>query len=253
MNKKIILLGRMGELFGREHNLNVKTVQEAMHAIDCMKGGLRRYLMDCTELGVEFVVQKGGEIHEDLKDAKDEYIIGYDEIEMELGEEDIIITPIPEGSGKLGDIFKTIIGIILMVVGMYTGNPYLFSMGFNLAIMGIVGLMMPEFGEDEAEGESTLFNGPIQNTKMGVPVPLCYGRLEVGGSPVNFGFTKTRVTSAIGYTFVSSANNSSSLSSGTGGSGSGGYGTYSPLLSPYGWDLIDWELIDPSLPAVEGL
>ena len=54
MTRNIYLKGRMGQLFGEVHRLNVKTVQEAMNAIDTMKGGLRTYLSDCTENGVEF-------------------------------------------------------------------------------------------------------------------------------------------------------------------------------------------------------
>ena len=94
MTKNIIFKGRMGELFGEVHRLNVKTIQEAVHAIDTMKGGLRKYLIDCTENGIDFTVQRGEEF------------IGYDEIGLELGEDDIIISPIPRGSGKLGDILK---------------------------------------------------------------------------------------------------------------------------------------------------
>ena len=243
MNKKIILLGRMGELFGREHSLNVKTIQEAMHAIDCMKGGLRRYLMECTDLGIEFAVQKGGDIHEDIKNAKDEHLLGYEELGLEIGDEDIIITPVPEGSGKVGDWLKTIVGIILIIVGYVKGMPWLISVGEMLLMAGMIGLMMPEFGSDDEENESTLFNGPIQNTKMGVPVPLCYGRLEVGGAPVNFGFTKNRVTNAVGYTFVSSSNNPSG-SYNTGNGGSGGSGNLYNTTDLFGINYVDWELFD---------
>ena len=42
--------------------------------------------------------------------------------------------------------------------------------------------------------ESNLFNGPINNTKVGIPVPLCYGKMEVGGAVINFGFTDYRIT-----------------------------------------------------------
>ena len=59
-NRKIILLGRMGELFGKEHSIKCNTIQEAMHAIDCMRGGLRAYLMECTDKGIDFTVQRGG-------------------------------------------------------------------------------------------------------------------------------------------------------------------------------------------------
>ena len=69
------------------------------------------------------------------------------------------------------------------------------------------------------EEESTLFNGPINNTKSGIPVPLAYGRMEVGGAVVNFGFTDYRITGNQGYQFVSKGTSSGS---GTGGGGGGG-------------------------------
>ena len=59
MKRKIILQGRMGELFGREHHLVCKNVHEAIHALDCMKGDVRRYLMDCTDNKIDFLVKKG--------------------------------------------------------------------------------------------------------------------------------------------------------------------------------------------------
>ena len=49
MTRNIIFKGRMGKLFGEVHRLNVKTLQEGIFAIDTMKGGLRKYLIDCTE------------------------------------------------------------------------------------------------------------------------------------------------------------------------------------------------------------
>ena len=87
MTKNIIFKGRMGELFGEVHRLNVKTIQEAVHAIDVMKGGLKRYLVDCTENGIEFTVQRG------------EDFIDYEELGLELGKDDIIISPVPRGAG----------------------------------------------------------------------------------------------------------------------------------------------------------
>ena len=62
MTRNIYLKGRMGKLFGEHHRLNCKTVQEAMHAIDTMKGGLRQYLMDCTENNVKIYSTKRGRI-----------------------------------------------------------------------------------------------------------------------------------------------------------------------------------------------
>ena len=205
----------MGELFGEVHRLNVKTVQEAMRAIDTMKGGLRTYLMDCTENGVEFTVQKG----EDFMD--------YDNIAMELGKDDIIISPIPAGSGD--GVIKTIIGVILIAASIIwdpsgTTAQYIaaamFTVGVNLALMGIIE-MTTDDPEELNEEDSTLFNGPTNNTKSGVPVPLAYGEMEVGGAVVNFGFTNTRIRGNQGYTFVSKGTNSGQGQGGSSG-GAGG-------------------------------
>ncbi len=205
----------MGELFGEVHRLNVKTVQEAMRAIDTMKGGLRTYLMDCTENGVEFTVQKG----EDFMD--------YNNIAMELGKDDIIISPVPAGSGD--GVIKTIIGIILIVASIMwdpslTSAKYIaaamFTVGVNLALMGIIEMTMDD-PEELNEEDSTLFNGPTNNTKSGVPVPLAYGEMEVGGAVVNFGFTNTRIRGNQGYTFISKGTNSGQGQGGSSG-GAGG-------------------------------
>ena len=205
----------MGELFGEVHRLNVKTVQEAMRAIDTMKGGLRTYLMDCTENGVEFTVQKG----EDFMD--------YNNIAMELGKDDIIISPVPAGSGD--GVIKTIIGIILIVASIMWDPTNatakyiaaaMFTVGVNLALMGIIEMTMDD-PEELNEEDSTLFNGPTNNTKSGVPVPLAYGEMEVGGAVVNFGFTNTRIRGNQGYTFVSKGTNSGQGQGGSSG-GAGG-------------------------------
>ena len=215
MTRNIYLKGRMGKLFGEHHRLNCKTVQEAMHAIDVMKGGLRQYLMDCTENGVGFTVQKGEEL------------LSQQEVGLELGKDDIVITPIPKGA-EMSDVAKIIIGITLIVVGFMFGDSsgttfekgiaLLASVGASLALQGIIGLTTDE-PEELNEEDSTLFNGPINNTKSGIPVPLAYGRMEVGGAVVNFGFTDYRITGNQGYQFVSKGTTSGT---GTGGGGGGG-------------------------------
>ena len=181
MTRNIIFKGRMGELFGEVHRLNVKTLQEGLHAIDTMKGGLRKYLIDCTENGVLMTVQKG------------EDFIGYEELAMELGKDDIIITPVPAGKGKSG-IGKIIAAVALIALAVMfpdlafalgtkgfevNVSALLFQTGLMLALSGIIDLTMDD-PDQLNEEKSQLFNGPINNTKSGVPVPLCYGTMEEG-------------------------------------------------------------------------
>ena len=217
MTRTIHLMGRMGQLFGETHRLNCDTVQEAMHALDCMKGGVRRYLLECTDSDIQFTVQKG----EDFMD--------YDNIGHNLGKDDIIITPIPQGSKK--GIGKIILGIILIVVSLSMGDTgtaakiaaAMMSIGVSLALQGIIEMTMDDPDELKEE-KSSLFNGPINTTKMGVPVPICYGRMEVGGAVTNFGFTQSRIKNQMGYRFISKPSEGSTGTGSYGGTASGGGG-----------------------------
>tara|TARA_E500000178_G_C17036111_1_gene763448 strand:+ start:2189 stop:2902 length:714 start_codon:yes stop_codon:yes gene_type:complete len=219
MKRKIILLGRMGELFGREHHLVCKNVQEAMHAIDQLKGGLRKYLLDCTDKDIRFHVERGEEL------------LNYENLHSDLGENDLVITPLPQGSGFLSDLFTAIIGVGLILLGVFTAGATtalgvaLIVGGGLLALKGIVDMLTPEIGDDGDREDSNLFKGPINNAKVGIPVPLCYGRLEVGGAPINFGFTEYRATSYPGFRFGKKDDYyTGSYSGGTGGGTAGGGG-----------------------------
>ena len=89
----------------------------------------------------------------------------------------------------------------------------------QLALHGIIELTMDDPDELNEE-KSSLFNGPVNTTKMGVPVPICYGKMEVGGAVTNFGFTQSRVKHQMGYKFVSKPSEGSSGTGSTGGGGS---------------------------------
>lgn len=198
MTRNIYLKGRMGKLFGEVWRLNAATVKEAMNGIDVQREGkLKQYLIECTEKGIEFSVQRG----EDYLD--------YDNLQMNLGEDDIIITPLPQGAGKTSARIKAIVGVALMIVGFLMPGDAgtkakviklgVMLLGSILATQGITELMTPKSPSKSRDGY--LFNGPENTIKQGIPVPLCYGELIIGGAPVNFGFIGD-TTRPSGYTFV---------------------------------------------------
>ena len=207
MTRTIYLNGKMGELFGKVWKLNAATVAECMHGIDCQREGkLKKYLLDCTEQGIMFTVQRGEEF------------LDYDNLQMNLAEDDLIITPVPAGSkNKLG---KLIAGFFLLVGGALLGiaaagaTTTLGAIGYAAAAVavGLIGsallnsalseYMAPKKGMER--GDAFLFDGPVNNAKEGIPVPLAYGQLIVGGTPISFGFTNRERTSSSGFTFKSS-------------------------------------------------
>ena len=210
MTRTIYLNGKMGELFGKVWKLNAATVAECMHGIDCQREGkLKQYLVDCTEKGIMFTVQRGEEF------------LDYDNLQMNLTEDDLIITPVPAGSkNKLG---KLIAGFFLMVVGgmaalaaagafgagaILTGALYMAgAVAAGLIGSALVNSALSEYmavKKGMERGDAFLFDGPVNNAKEGIPVPLAYGQLIVGGTPISFGFTNRERTSSSGFTFKSS-------------------------------------------------
>jgi predicted phage tail protein len=205
MTRTIYLQGKMGELFGDVWNLNAATVAECMHGIDCQREGkLKQYLMDCTEKGIKFTVQRGKEL------------LDYDNLQMNLGEDDLIISPVPAGSGN--KLLKVIVGFALMVTAAYlmaTGN-FAGAAGVlkfaGLMAVGMIGSALLNSGVAEymapkkagEKGDAFLFDGPVNNIKEGIPVPLAYGQVLVGGATISFGFSDHEVSSSSGFRFSQS-------------------------------------------------
>ena len=206
MTRTFYLNGKMGELFGKEWKLNAATIREGMKGIDVQRENkLTKYLVDCTERGIQFTVQRG----EDFLD--------YDNLQMDLGKDDVIITPVPAGS--LSKFGKLIVGIALVALGLWLGGLagglgagagaakfglYLASAA-ALTVGGfLTSAAISEYFAPKPPGateEGYLFDGPDNTVKQGIPVPLCYGQLEIGGTPMNFGFTGN-VSRPAGYTFA---------------------------------------------------
>ncbi len=188
---KIHLLGKAGKKFGKEFNFEIKNVKQALRAIASQRKGFYNFFMDEHEKGVEWVFKRGEEF------------MRKGEEELSLTKEDIYIVPIVQGS--LSDQAKRDLGTILAIVGLILGFGFdltgwgaaLVGVGTYIAIDGIIGLV-----QDDTPGkkeEPAIFGGPISTVKSGVAIPLCYGKLEVSGAPVNFGFTTSRVRQNAGW------------------------------------------------------
>lgn len=183
---KIHLLGKAGKKFGKEFNLEIKNVKQALRAIACQRKGFYNFFMDEQEKGVEWVFKRGEEF------------MRKGEEELSLGKHDIYIVPIVQGS--LSDQAKKDFGTLLAIIGLIVGGPIglgLVIVGSYIAIDGVIGLVQDDTpAKDE---EPAIFGGPINVVKSGIPIPLCYGRLEVTGAPVNFGFTTSRIRQNSGW------------------------------------------------------
>ena len=60
-----------------------------------------------------------------------------------------------------------------------------YSIAINLGMAGITQLLAPGPESDGDKNDSYLFSGPSNNGKQGLPVPILYGELIVGGMPIS--------------------------------------------------------------------
>lgn len=185
--KTIRLYGDMGKRFGREFQFDVKSPAEAVRALCSQVEGFRAYLHAHAQDPFKVFVGSRN---------------AHDSIQFPCSDREIIrITPVIQGAGNAGRI---VLGIILVVVG-YLASPmtggaslYLVGPGIGLIIGGVIGLLTPvpkNNNNSASESEyvenrpSYNFNGPVNTTAQGHPVPLAYGRLIVGSAVISAGMT----------------------------------------------------------------
>lgn len=219
MLRNVYFEGEMGEKFLPHLEIDCETPAEVFHCMNANFSDFVPYLVEKHEEDVGFHIEVCGE--------EIEYV---DECLMTIGKGDIIITPIPAGSGKGFGKILAAIAIVAITIGtagftapfsMGTltsgfgsiiaggaigGMPFLakvaLGLAANLALTGLAEMMAPDPSVDtEVEMEqSYLFNGSQQNIAAGDPVPVVYGHLRVPGQPASFEIAGTSVSGSSGIT-----------------------------------------------------
>ena len=205
MNRRLIFQGSAGEALGKEWTVNAPTVADAFKIVHANNPKKYKDYFE-QDLEAEFSVKLAGEA------------LGEAELLLNnLKGEDIVVTPVPKGS-KLKALEKVLLAIVIIVIAIYLPDilswgetlttlqsgiqTTVMSLGINMAIAGITELMMDDPSNDKDE-EGAMFGGPAQTVKHGQPVPICYGKLMVGGTPINFGFGVDKLSPSNGLVFSS--------------------------------------------------
>lgn len=192
----IRLYGVLGARFGRVHYLAVKSASEATRALCVVVPGFKQFLARSREQGLTFAVFVGKQN------------IARDELDYPTGREEIRIAPVLIGA-KSGGLFQTILGIALIGASFIPGlnaalwsgaSATLLGMGASMALGGVVQMISPQTGglaSTVDNGASYYFNGAVNSTAQGDPVPVVYGRMTVGSKRISSGiFTQDQGSSA---------------------------------------------------------
>lgn len=190
--RTVELYGWLGTKYGKSFDLEVKTAAEAVRAL-C--ANFPSFRSDVGQDGVVVSVIEGR--------RRD---IGVDQLHEPLGSDTVLkIVPMPAGAKGAG-VFQTILGVVLIVVGAILSiipgfqgaGVFLMKVGLVMVISGVAQMLVgtpkaPKPGETEKESSnvaSDLFNGPVNTSAQGNPVPLCYGGpILVGSYVVSAGYT----------------------------------------------------------------
>jgi predicted phage tail protein len=181
MLTKVTLYGDLAEKYGKHWDLSIKTPAEAIRALSANNSGFRS---DLLKKEAAYIVKVSGKS------------IGEEELLNPLASyNNIKIIPVIAGADKLG---KILLGAALIYIGI---NPSvvgglsvgvataLVSIGVSLVIGGVAELLAkpPELAEAEDSFQSFSFNGVSNTVTQGLPVPICYGQLLVGGATISSG------------------------------------------------------------------
>lgn len=200
--RNIRLYGELGKRFGRIHKFAASSTKEAIHALCVLVPGFERFLIHSKDRGIAYACFIG------KKNLKQE------DLQNPVGDEDIRIAPIIAGS-KRGGLLQVIAGVALVataiipmigvsiaptitgtIVGGVTGAGASFGamgwLGTSLILGGAYQLLSPQqkglSSKDGSQNSASYnFNGPVNTSAEGNPVPLLYGRVRIGGATVSAG------------------------------------------------------------------
>lgn len=176
---KVILDGPLGKRFGREWNLAVSTPAEALQLIEANVPGFGAWINMNSDKYANYRVQ--------ITDQKGKKTsLDNDTFRLSRSRPSVIrFTPVTSGASAA---VRIVVGVALIVVGVF--YPVVMPAGIALVIGGLVEILSPQpkkpkDGSSEDNGSSYYFNGPVNTSEQGVPVPLVYGRCMIGSQAIS--------------------------------------------------------------------
>jgi predicted phage tail protein len=195
--KTVKLYGHLAERMGKEFKFDIRTPGEAIMALKANFRQFNEYILEHDGPGYAMFVDRENKGMEDWYNPCSD-------------REVIQIVPIYAGSGSLKSALTLVVGAALIYFSAGTLAPAIGSafgattatvgsissalvgIGVSLAVAGISGLLFtPPSGANDSERADNkpnfAFNGAVNTTVQGGPVPVGYGQLIVGSQVISAG------------------------------------------------------------------
>lgn len=203
--KQIILYGHLAKKFGRHHRFDVRTPAEAMRALQVNFPGFREHVMAHNEPGYHVRVGKDYRNEEGLLYPADGVIKVIPAVAGASGAGMVILGAalmVMTGGAAIAALSSFAIGtgsagVIGAVSAFTAASGMIGSLGLAMVLGGVSQMLFqPPKAQSVERPEnkpSYSFNGPVNTTVQGNPVPVCYGRLIVGSQVVSAGISTTDI------------------------------------------------------------
>lgn len=192
MKKRIVLHGALAREFGSEFLFNVSTPAEAVRALCANFKNFDERVRELSTKGIGYKLLFGTrELERD------------EEFYEPISNESFEIVPVLTGAGAIGRI---VLGAALIAASFIPGlqgvtipllgtalTTTMVGVGVALALGGVAQLLASDPQTPTATG-SYLFNGQVNTTAQGHPVPICYGRMIVGSALISGGVDVEEIT-----------------------------------------------------------
>ena len=187
--KTVKLLGELGKKFGKSYKFDISNPAEAVRALCINFPAFKQHLIDSERRGVAYRVIVGKE------DQKIE------DLHNPSGKDVIKFVPVLQGAGGNGT-FQVVLGVALIAIAL--SNPASFMAaataktllisGAVMALGGVVQMLTPVPSNNVSDTNnkpdnkpSYTFNGGVNTSAQGYPVPVGYGRMIVGSAVISAG------------------------------------------------------------------
>ncbi|RON86743.1 tail assembly protein [Pseudomonas fluorescens] len=171
---------------GRHHRMITNGGLKDMMGYFRQFPGFAKYLAESASKGIRFAVFVGPRN------------LAEDQLADPTGKDVIRIIPVLAGSKRAGSL-QTIVGAALVVIGGVVtafgggaiGLPMM-KIGAAIAIGGVIQMLSPQTkglaSQDGPNNKASYsFNGPVNTSAQGNPVPVLYGEMIVGSAVISAG------------------------------------------------------------------
>jgi predicted phage tail protein len=177
--RTVRLYGTLVRRFGREFKVVAGSAAEAVDALCYLLPGFKQFLATAHGRGMKFAVFYGREN------------LSKEQLQDPPGNAVIRIAPVLTGSKRNG-VLQTILGIVLIVVGVWFAQGWAVQLGIGLVTGGVAQMLAPvpkgmNGREDPANQPSYAFSGPVNTQAQGHPVPVAYGQTWTGSAVISAG------------------------------------------------------------------